>query len=472
MSTSSDTGETAAPPLLRKPVLLWLLVAILCAAAVTRFIPPFQSPDENVHLLRAAMIANGQLLLERGDGTTRDSGRVDVNFVAFADSLAYMTTESVGLVDPPARQRVDRVGDHRWAGRTDVVQAAGTGYYAPLIYLPHAIGLWLSEHMGLTLLQSYELTRALVVGSALAIAAYACVLMRPNVLVLMLLLTPMSIFQWFSPTIDGLCGALLLLLLATWARTLERTEDEPRTLDEALLYFCTFMLCTTRTNLLPILLVPLLLLVRHFSTRRLLVQLALVACVLGWVVFAASVSGDVRLARTHTNLEILLLYLGHPAELLDAFVRTLDDPERVGNYALGVTGLLGWLNAPISWSKVETFGWFFALGMIVNFTTFRSWRDSRLRVAAVMVALVSVLLIFLALAVTYNDYPTPHIVGVQGRYFILPLAILAFALGPIDIARRAWTWQEALILVLYVPFALNTTVKTLARNYAMEALAF
>lgn len=463
---------TAARTWPRRPVLFWFIVALLGAAAVTRFIPPFQSPDEDTHLLRAAMLAKGQLLLQRTDGPTRDSGRVDAHIAALAAELANMPSETMARVDPPARQRVDRVDAYRWAGKEQVVKAAGSGYYVPLIYLPHALGLWLSEHLDLTLLQTYELTRALVVGTALAIAAYACFLLRPNVMVLMLLLTPMSLFQWFSPTIDGLCAALFLLLLASWARTLGRPEQPPRAPDEALLYACTFMLCTARTNLLPVLLVPLLLLLHRCSARRLLVQLTLLACVLGWVAFAAGSSGDMRLARAHSNVEILLAYLAHPGELFDVIGRTVGDPARLRDWQHSFTGKLGWLNAPISRSRAHIIGWFLALGLLVNLTTLRTWRQAGLRLAAIAIALASVFLIFLALAVTYNDYPTPYIIGIQGRYFILPLAILAFALGPIDITPRTWTWPEALLLTLYLPYSLETTVRTLARNYTMDVLAF
>ena len=450
--------------------IFWIFFVLACAFAMARYVPPFQSPDENVHLLRAAMIARGQWLLQRVDTPARDSGMVDQNFALFSDALANMPTQTTAKVEPPAQTRVNVAGHHGWANHEVMVKAAGTGYYAPLIYLPHSAGLWLGEHGQLNMLHSYELARVIVIVTALLIAFYAWHLVQPNVLMLMLVLTPMALFQWVSPTIDGLCNALLLLFIALWAKIFKDIKQPPQVAHELLLYCCTFFLCTAKTNLLPILIVPVFLLIRKFSWRRLLAQGILLSSVLGWVAFAVSSSSDIRLTRKHTNVEILRAYLADPLEFFEVIGRSIE--AGLDFYVHSFLGKLGWLNAPISNSSVRNLAAFLLVGLIFILIAHRTLRFSATHAIALFVAITSFFLTFAALAITYNDFPTPVIIGVQGRYFIAPLMILAFALGPINTDYKPYRWHEVLLLTLYIPYSIYVTTRTVARNYSMDAFAF
>lgn len=431
----------------------------------TRLIPPFQSPDENVHLLRAAMIANGQILLQPSSHKVRDSGPVDKRFVAFSEAAAMLPPVGVhpsGSALPKFLEQVDRA---HWSGDIVTANAAGTGYYTPVIYLPHALGLWIAQKLNLSMLDSYELTRTIVIAAALGIAFYACSIWQPNALVLMLLTTPMSLFQWFSPTIDGLSNALLLLLLALWLSLArgERPASEHR--DEFLLYVLVFILCTTRTHLLPVLLIPLSLLVHRFSWSRLGGLLVLVACVLAWQAFAAGTSGQAFLNRKHSTKEIILLYIQNPGEFFLLLARTFAIQELLDFYKKSFIGLLGWLNIPLANSKVRDLYFFLLAGTAIVLLIGKPWRHIEMRLSGILIAVSSVFVAFLALAVAYNDYPTQHIVGIQGRYIIPVAVILAFSLGPLDSAKRKYSNWELAALLIFIPYSLHTTSKLLVRYY-------
>ena len=139
-----EASPTSLSPHGLRQLVLWWFVAMLCATLFTRLIPPFQSPDENVHLLRAAMLANGQVMLQPSTHPhIHDSGWVSSDFADFAEygarSRPFYGTEHVNVV---LRRTVAEFAEkHDWSGDLRLANSGGTGYYTPVIYVPHAAGL-------------------------------------------------------------------------------------------------------------------------------------------------------------------------------------------------------------------------------------------------------------------------------------------------------------------------------------------
>ena len=464
-----EASPTSLSPRGLRQLVLWWFVAMLCATLFTRLIPPFQSPDENVHLLRAAMLANGQVMLQPSTHPhIRDSGLVSRDFADFAEygarSRPFYGTEHVNVV---LRRTVAEFAEkHDWSGDLKLANSGGTGYYTPVIYVPHAAGLWVSRQLNLNLMASYQFTRALVVSLAITLAFYACSLWRPNALILMLLLTPMSLFQWLAPTVDGLTTALLMLLLGLWIK-LFRSPDGHRLRDEVLIYTIVFVLCTTRTHLLTTLMIPLSLLYHRFNWRRLAALAALVVCVLGWQAYAASISGQTFLKRQHSTKEIILLYLNHPGEFFAALWRTWHFEPLVKFVRQGFVGLLGWSDAPLSGTKTTNIYRFLIAGAIATIWIGLPWlkRLNIVRASGLVMAVCSVFIAYFALAVGFNDYPTLLIDGIQGRYLI-PVAILAaFSLGPVTAGIRQYKTIELALLTLFIPYSVYCLVELLMRYF-------
>ena len=460
-----------AYPARRSYLFIWWLTALFFGVVVTRLIAPYQSPDENVHHWRAAMLANGQVLLEPSAHGVREGGLIDKHFEAYSHAAAQMRAGNPAN-DPDQWRHFQELGDRvHWAGREVPVVAAGTGYYTPVLYLPHAVAIWIAQQLDLSMTNTYELIRAVVIGSALAIVFYACSIWRPNVLMLMLVLTPISLFQWYSPTVDGLSNALLILLLALWLRV-SRADSGARSLrDEVLIYAIVFIISTTRTHLLPTLLIPATLLVQRFSGRRLLALGALTLCVLGWQGFAASVSGQNFLKRQHSTSEIIWIYAANPMEFLRALGRTFESERQVDFYVKSFVGTLGWLDVPLKNSKVQVVYGFLAAGLGLTIWSGVPWlrRDLITRVSAVVMGVSSGLIAFLALAVSWNDYPTQEINGIQGRYMIPVAVILAFGAGSLELNRK-YRKSELALLLVFVMYSVHETVKLLLRYYHLNPL--
>lgn len=453
----------------------WFAAAFVVACLVMQMIPAFQSPDETLHLLRADMIAHGQpvLVREEPDSPGSTGGQVDGRFLQFALwAQKLIGPQRDRSIQPEAFMR--EADKHDWLDQEAFVHAAGTGYYAPLIYAPHALGLKLSRALDATLGHSYKMTRILVTLVVFGVAFWAWQIWRPSLPVLALLLMPMTLFQVVSPTIDGLCFALALLVLSLF---LLQWHAPGRVTPWHRGAFCLaiFMLVTSRTNLLPLLLLPWLLAARHRAWRQVPAAIALVAASVGWTLYGLLTTYDDRVQRAFTSSQIIGFYLQDPLQLLGLVGKTLAHPDQGYLILYTFIGHLGWADAPIPRYAMLAIvgGLALAAALSVGGTRFER-RDALLRGALVCMGLGSALLAFAALAVTWNPYPTDLIRGIHGRYFIIPAMFAAAALGsvkagPEDPAApaRAAPWAHGFTLA-YAAFCLFALVVTLQDRYGMD----
>ncbi len=416
-------------------------LAFALSLAMARMIPAFQSPDETTHLHRADMIASGQILLQKPtpDAKGHTGGYADLHLIRFSTWMATITGNRKTDISPT--WLMDEASRHGWAHDRHFVNAVGTAYYLPLIYLPHAVGLAISRHLDWSMRASYDFTRGVVTLTVLALLAWAWHLLAPNLLVRALVLMPMSAFQILSPTIDGLCIAMTLVLaglaIAQYqAQCKGHTTPACRWRFAAVVGF-TFMLVTSRTNLLPLLALPLLLLCQRFSGARLAAFMLLCAASVGWTLFVLLTTADARIERSHTTLQMVQIYLEDPLYFLGLVGSTLAHPDKGPFLAYSFVGILGWLDTFIP--KPAMRGIWAVLAALALLATAYARREERqytlLRAVLTACAVTSTLLAFFAIAVTWNDYPVAVIAGVQGRYFIMPALLLALALGPLEKKR-------------------------------------
>lgn len=436
-----------------------------------QLIPAFQSPDEIAHLLRADMIAHGQPVLvpETPDAKGNTGGRVDLRFLVFSQWAQKLIGphRDKNLAPTAFMNEAEKYG---WHDDEVFVHAAGTGYYAPLIYVPHAIGLKLTRELGMSLGHSYKMTRILVTLTVFAIAFWACRIWRPSLPVLALLLMPMTLFQVISPTIDGLCFALALLVLSLFFHHWH-SPDNVTPWQGVVFYLAIFMLVTSRTNLVPLLLLPLVLVARHWSGWRLMAAGMLIVASAGWTLYGLVTTFDDRVTRAFSSAQIIGFYLRDPAEFLTLVVKTLAHREEGYLIMYSFVGYLGWADALIPRYAMWTIlcGLLLSAVVAVVLTRFQA-SETSLRAVLLFVGIASALLVFFALAVTWNPYPAQLIKGVQGRYFIVPAMFVAAALGSVKTGPqdRPAKWTTAYVLA-YGVFCLFALVVTLQGRYGMGA---
>ena len=454
--------------------LAWFALAFAVACGMMQLIPAFQSPDEIVHLLRADMVAHGQPLLqgEEPGARSKTGGWVDTHFFVFSQWMQKIVGPHRDRSLSPA-WLMDQATRYDWQDGEIFVNASATGYYAPFIYLPHALGLKLSREFDLSLGHSYRFTRMLVTLLVFGLVFWAWQIARPALLVQALVLMPMALFQIISPTIDGLCFALVLLVLSLFL--LQWHEGKATRWQSFAFYFSIFLLVTSRTNLLPMVLLPLVLLLRHGSWQRLAASATLLVASAGWTLYGLLHTQDHRVVRAHSTGQIISAYLRDPLEFLHLVGRTIADPFQGQLIASSFVGNLGWADAPIPDFALAAIGGGLLLAALLTVAGTRYERaDLGIRATLLVAALGSALLAFFALAVTWNDYPARVVQGLQGRYFIIPAMLLAAALGPVRPrgAPAQSATAQRLFILLYAAFCLGVLATTLHGRYGMGAAVF
>lgn len=463
------------PPLpwLRRAVWVSVWFALALLASV---IPPMQSPDEPAHLGRAATIADGRWLLQTPPG--HDTGQwVDVGLLTF-----MMTGNNISARGDARSSAQDQalMARQRWTGEHMFFPIPGMNYYLPLLYAPHATGLLIGRTLDLNIAHSYQLARAMVWGACVLLLAAAWRASPPSPLAVGLLLLPMSTFQLASPTLDGLTSCLALWVLGVFCSRYQQPERLQSGVMKALWLLAVVILASGRTHLFPFLLLPMALAWRQGTVRGWLSAISAAVVSLAWVLFTLVTTRDTRIPREHSSKELLLHYARHPLEYLQIVGATLKDPGHADNYAETFVGRLGWLDAPLPASAHEWLWSGLALCAVLSLPLPRLMRRRHadhkepttegsllgLRFILICVALSSMGLVFLALLVTWTPHPAQFIDGIQGRYFMIPALVLAYAVSDLRPHGIRWLrWLQWGALIAFALFAGWACVTSLMMRY-------
>ena len=444
-----------------------LLICLLLALAgwlLSLKIPPMQSPDENQHVARAYLLAHGDLTLSTLP-SRNSGGWVDGGLVSFINGYMTLPGNPARHLSASERAQLDNTP---WQGERSRVyfEIPGTGYYLPLAYLPHAVGLRAGEWAGLSVDRSYRLARMAVLLACLGLLAWSFSLLRPPSLVLAVLLLPMSVFQLLSPSLDGLTTSLALLAISIFLSVLRGGQVTPRwaswTLATSLL-----IVVGSRVHLLPMLLMPFFLFWKHRHRRDLYLGIGLVLASLGWVAYALLSTTDLRVVRSHGTVEVLRHYLKSPQDYVRVVWRTLLNADLRDFYFRSFVGNLGWLDAPL---RPFFYPWL-GVGLCLCALASLSWRkgveDVQARTVLLAIAIASASLVFLALLVTWTPHPASVILGVQGRYFVVPVLLTAYALGGFGRTRGLWRQcMDWLLLAAFAGLSLTALILGLQDRFA------
>jgi uncharacterized membrane protein len=298
--------------------------------------------------------------------------------------------------------------------------------------------------------------------SCLGLLAAAWRVWRPPVLAIALLLLPMTLYQLLLPTLDGLTTSLAVLTLSLfWSGVLQREWPPGRSW---LLAGCVALLATSRVQLLPLLGLPFYIAWAHGSRRDALAGTATMLVSLAWVGYALANTVDLRVQREHGTVELLLQYAADPMSFLRVIGQSLSDPELGPFYAHSFIGMLGWLDTYLplpAYVPLWTGLGLFALASVLGARLRQAW-PARLLLA--LAAVACVLLVFLALLVTWTAHPTQLVAGVQGRYFILPAFILAYAIGAAPPHSRLG-WPALILLVAFAGVSLDALFDAILARY-------
>lgn len=424
-------------------MVFWAL-AFVCATGLSCLIPPMQSPDETSHVARAYLVAQGQWFLQAAPEQVappadaqvaafvrRLGGQADAGGSLDAGLLRFMAANLNLALDAKLRLSAteqERLAQLHWSNEKIHFSIPRTGYYFPLVYTPQAAGLAIGMALDWSVAHSYQLARSITLLFCLVLLALAYRLAPQSPLALATLLLPMSLFQLLSPTLDGLTTSLGLLTISLFLRkTAVRASNSWAS--SAFMGACVFVLVSSRTHLLPLLLLPFFTAWRQRSVRDFYLAGIVATSALAWVLFALQSTTDTLVVRSQSSSQLLVHYATHPAAFFQIVWASLSNLELANFYQQSFIGILGWLDTvlpapfyPVLWVGL-------AACALVSISLPAAGGSPGARWLLLVTAIASVGLIFLSQLVTWTPHPAVLVEGVQGRYFVMPMVLLAFALS-------------------------------------------
>ncbi|MDO4636897.1 MAG: DUF2142 domain-containing protein [Lautropia sp.] len=410
-----------------------VLILLLAFSVVIFILPPMKSPDEPDHLRRAYILSQGNFLLKpescSPNGPMCLNGRTSSGGMLDSGLNDFLNLRESWITQGRSESGMDRgiESDISWSGKQIFAVAPGTAFYFPAVYTPQALAFFAGEHFRIGVKNTYYLARiASFVSTILVLTAAFCIFNFPSSSSSLLLL-PGFMIQAFSGTIDGFSTAISFLAVACFVRLLS-LRKETDACGFLLMCVALFVSVTARIHLLPMLLMPFAV---YFVIKNRFYLYASFVCSfasIAWIIFSMVNTVDTRNNRGASIFDVVLYYFHNPLKLFVVLYNTVSDPDLIQYYYKSFIG--GSLGAGVSSAA------YFGIAVLVIFSAVLSlarkeeWGESRVtRSVLVASGVGSVLMTFLALLFAWTVHPATQVQGVQGRYFIVPFALIFTGLG-------------------------------------------
>jgi len=445
--------------LAKRPIAFFSIASLVFGLILIAAVPPLRGPDETAHFLRAYGVGTGDVIPMSVDAEGRKGIYLPQRFYRqFHVFDAWQRSEnrrdnfSYGRVFDEYSQ-IDVTNDD--ASTMIFVPYEGSEGYSAVAYIPHALAAAVAQAAGLGFLETFYLMRAMGLLAMTAVLAYAITLSPTlNWAFIAVSMLPSALYGRAVINADAAALAFSLVAIALFLRT-----AEPNLKSQPLARAFFLLLCALAKP--PNLAFSVL---EAFSYSRwqrgVLMWIAVTAPALiaagAWTFLSSADAGTWRLVElTGTpaeqfspswKLKYLLL---HPVAFLDAllgwFAKT--DPGEFGRQLVGVLGLFDTVLRPWIYNTL-------ALLLVATFVSpLQLAHRGRCAAGALVCASSYTFAILLILYLVWTPINADMIWGVQGRYFVPALPLIAIAVaaalkrGLPDTARAAIVVMLSLLSV-------------------------
>lgn len=441
-----------------KPEKLFFILALIFGLAFTFITPPYMAPDENRHFFRAYSISEGKLF---------------ASTASLPNNLWWPHVITGDLRSHPERKikPSDLLGIWNIPLQPDYkisMVFTATSSYGLVAYGPQTAGILLGRLLGFNPLPLTYLARLFNLLFWIFLIT-AAIRIAPTLkwVLLLLALTPMGLFQAASVSADAMTNGFSFFTIAS---LLYLAKGAVETIRAKQMVFLTVLLILLAMTKLPYILLALLYFLippRKFSTTKRYLIFTLVLFILLAAVSAIGPLSSrfdpdsLRSQNTQTNSGMQIdLIIKHPFNFLRVVIRSFG--LYFGDLFLTYIGRLGWLDTVLPLFIYITYPILALFSVLVDHEEgikFKLWER-------LLSAVIPGLIYFFIAAIMYIfflHYKTPTIEGIQGRYFIpaVPLLALLFYNQRIHLPR----WVIGIIILVGICIILTTTTFTLVGRY-------
>jgi uncharacterized membrane protein len=410
-----------------RPEVWFVVLALIFGVAFTIVTPPFQGPDEPLHLLRAYSLSEGKIVAERrGDRVGADlpaSLREVVNMVTWR--AAFYPQNKISLSDASIAWHTDLEPNRR---RFTVF--LGSAWYSPVPYIPQTIAMLVGRVLDLSPLRLMYLGRVFSLLAWVGLVLLAIrVMPHHKWLLAALALTPMCAFLSGSVSADCVTDGIAFLIVASFLK-LAADPGKPGARKLYPVVGLLVLLALCKPGYMPLALMFLVLPVASVgSTKKYALWLAVfivlpLAAACAWAVV---VRGLCVPYKPGLDQSAQLSYILHnPFHYLVTLCSSIRSHGRWLVYQM-LGRQLGWVDTVIPSLCYVPYIYLLLLLAMCEQASDELLKPVGKIVLAAISGLVTVL-IFTALYLTFNPLGAKVIAGVQGRYFtpIAPLVLLLF----------------------------------------------
>ncbi len=446
--------------------------------------PPGQVADEPGHVFRVQALLAGQLIGHREsiiwiDGSTRTTAGVRVDPVTLAAAFPQL---GIPIRNISAEQLLSKRA-LAWTHTRHFVEIAPLAVYAPVFYVPGAIGFGLAQWLGGSPFQAQIAGRLVNLLSYAAMGLLALsIARRGQALIFCVLSVPMTVSLAGSLNQDGqiiaaaALGTALLTVPAPWTTEQRHAWHDRSFWAGVALLACIALVKIPYVGLAALALIP----ISGPGSRPLVVRAAalaiIVAPALAWTLYAmVNVSaptpmmpyspgplwpGDPSIVFRGPDASAQLrVLLSEPARLITMPLQAIMADPWLFRQGIGV---LGWLDLPLQAWLYTLWTWALVCACLADFLARADDGRPALRIGPTEIVLLALSAAPMVIAIYQSQYLlwTPvggsSISGPAGRYWLPLVPLLAIAVPrcrPLPWARAAAAMSVGSAALTIVPVA-------------------
>jgi len=429
--------------------------------------PPFQVPDEYQHFLHAYHLSQGKLRAAVVNGYV--GGYFPSSLLQFDLTLNYAVA-----ANPKNKQKLQDL----WIQFTKPLNPdqrtflvfSDTARYASPAYIPQALGISLGRWLEAPPVVVFYLGR-LTNGLTWFFLIWYALKLTPiyKWVMAVLVLTPMSLFQAASVSVDGLTNGIAFLIISSILYLalgpIRRVERRHIVLLSGLVFLLAF------TKQIYILLSGLYFMIpaKKFDGRRRQIMAALPIFLIGLCAFMLwqgiygelYPSGRADGSVTFSPRDQLAFIFEHPGDYFEIIVFTAK--RELFLWLAMFVGILGWIDTVLPTAVYYTF-----FPFLLAVALWDTHPQIVLSLSGKLVALVVFALVFIALLTSlylyWNRLQAPLIQGLHGRY-LTPVSLLAVLPFYRSIKQRNPSFFLERGVFIYLSLILLVTVWALINRY-------